>query len=34
MMRIQDKAQFDKENVFGLGQPNTATPGISPAIPT
>lgn len=23
-MRIQDKAQFDKENVFGLGQPNTA----------
>ena len=24
MLRIQDKAQFDKENVFGLGQPNTA----------
>ena len=23
-MRIQDKAQLDKENVFGLGQPNTA----------
>lgn len=23
-MRIQDKAQFGKENVFGLGQPNTA----------
>ena len=23
-MRMQDKAQFEKENVFGLGQPNTA----------
>ncbi|HJC02137.1 MAG TPA: cupin domain-containing protein [Candidatus Gemmiger stercoripullorum] len=23
-MRMQDKAQFDKENVFGLGQPNAA----------
>ena len=23
-MRMQDKAQFGKENVFGLGQPNTA----------
>ena len=23
-MRMQDKAQFEKENVFGLGQPNAA----------
>ena len=23
-MKIQDKNQFDNQNVFGMGQPNTA----------